>query len=303
MFVFIFLIIYTGRDFGPMLKAERNGDKYCTDVQQENIDGGFKNPRAINMLFPVSILIVSLIGSLLYLGEGDSLRDILGSADPFKAMLWASLFSFTTAAIMSLLTKTLNAEEVMDAAYEGFSPMLLAVAILTFAWAIAGVNNGLHTADYVVSLLGENLDPWMLSALIFIVAAATSFATGTSWSTMAILIPLVIPLSWTVMGAHGIQDYEHFYLLYSAVAATMAGSVWGDHCSPISDTTILSSIASSCDHIEHVRTQLPYAMTVAFASLLFAILPTSFGAPWWLGMLLGSGILYIIIRFYGEEEA
>ena len=117
---------------------------------------------------------------------------------------------------------------------------------------------------------------------------------------MGILFPLAMPLTWAVMTTQGQAGPEHMHILYSSISAILAGAVWGDHCSPISDTTILSSLASGCDHIEHVRTQLPYAMTVGAVAILFGSLMTALGSPWWLGMSLGIIVLWSILRLYGK---
>jgi Na+/H+ antiporter NhaC len=136
--------------------------------------------------------------------------------------------------------------------------------------------------------------------IIFILAAFTAFATGSSWGSMGILVPLVIPLTWAVMKASGFSGPDDMHILYSSIASVLAGSVWGDHCSPISDTTILSSMASGCDHIEHVRTQLPYALLVGAVALGVGSVPVAFGMPWWLGIILGAGLLYLVLRLVGQ---
>jgi Na+/H+ antiporter NhaC len=118
---------------------------------------------------------------------------------------------------------------------------------------------------------------------------------------MGILTPLVIPLTWAVMQSRGLAGAEHMHLLYSSVAGILAGSVWGDHCSPISDTTILSSMASGCNHIEHVRTQLPYALLVGGVALGAGSLPVAFGMPWWVGLLAGVVLLFAALRLFGRD--
>jgi Na+/H+ antiporter NhaC len=141
----------------------------------------------------------------------------------------------------------------------------------------------------------------LIPAIVFILAAITAFTTGTSWGTMAILMPLIIPLAWAVMTVNGIADPSGMHILYSAVACCLAGAVWGDHCSPISDTTVLSSVASGCDHIEHVRTQLPYAMLVGIVGLLIGTVPGGFGMPPWLSIVIGIVILASILRLLGKK--
>jgi Na+/H+ antiporter NhaC len=141
---------------------------------------------------------------------------------------------------------------------------------------------------------------------VFVLSAFTAFATGSSWGVMGIMMPLAIPLTWAVMAANGLTEGgEHLHILYAAVAAVMAGAVWGDHCSPISDTTILSSLASGCDHIDHVRTQLPYAVVVGAVAVIVGTLPAGYGVPWWIVLPLAAVLLLLGLRYGGElaEEA
>jgi Na+/H+ antiporter NhaC len=163
------------------------------------------------------------------------------------------------------------------------------------------VTEVIHTADFLVSILGETIPPAIIPMLVFCLAAATGFATGSSWGAMGILMPLVLPLTWAILETNGVADASHYYILYSTVACVLAGSVWGDHCSPISDTTILSSLASSCDHIEHVRTQLPYAFLVGIVAIGAGTLPTGFGFPWWLSMILSMGLLLGFLMLFGHK--
>ena len=118
---------------------------------------------------------------------------------------------------------------------------------------------------------------------------------------MGILLPLVMPLTWAVMSSNGMTDLGSYHIMYSAVACILAGSVWGDHCSPISDTTILSSMASGCDHLDHVRTQLPYALVVGSVAVLIGTIPAGFGVPWWLSMIVGAAILVAGLRYFGKS--
>jgi Na+/H+ antiporter NhaC len=141
----------------------------------------------------------------------------------------------------------------------------------------------------------------LIPAIAFVLAAITAFTTGTSWGTMAILMPLIIPLSWAVMVVHGIADPSGMHIMYSSIACVLAGAVWGDHCSPISDTTVLSSIASGCNHIEHVRTQLPYALLVGGASLFIGTIPAGYGLPPWVSLLVGAAVLYAILKTFGRR--
>jgi Na+/H+ antiporter NhaC len=173
--------------------------------------------------------------------------------------------------------------------------------ILVLAWSLSDLTATLNTASYLVTLLADSLPVALIPAIVFILAAFTAFTTGTSWGTMAILMPLIIPLSWAVMTVNGVADPSGMHILYSAVACCLAGAVWGDHCSPISDTTVLSSVASGCDHIEHVRTQLPYAMLVGIVALLVGTVPGGFGMPPWLSIVLGIVILASILKLLGKK--
>ena len=149
-------------------------------------------------------------------------------------------------------------------------------------------------------MLGDSLSPYMLPTIIFLLAAATAFATGSSWGVMAILMPLIIPLCWAVLQNHGIADTEHMHIFYSSIACVMTGAVWADHCSPISDTTVLSSLATGCDHMDHVRTQIPYALLGGMAAIFIGVLPAGYGLPWFL--LLPSGAIALVVthRFLGK---
>ncbi len=216
--------------------------------------------------------------------------------------MWASLASMMVAALLSMGQKIMTLEEVVNSWFHGARDMLMAMIILILAWSLGEVTDILKTADFLVSIMGDSIPVFILPAMVFVLAAATAFATGSSWGAMGILFPLAMPLTWAVMVSQGQAGPEDMHILYSAVSAILAGAVWGDHCSPISDTTILSSLASGCDHIEHVRTQLPYAMTVGGTAILFGSIMTALGTPWWLGMSLGLLVLWLIIKFYGKPS-
>jgi len=314
---FVFMVSYTGRDFGPMLEAERmaqeHGSEHAdpeSDSNQETesiepVEG--KPQRAFNAYIPVLVMILGVLIGLYVTGRDASsdlanptLKDIIGNANSYTALMWASLSSMMTAALLTLVQKIMSLEEVVNAWFQGVRAMLMAMIILILAWSIGEVSDVLRTADFLVSVLGDSLPTFVLPTMVFVLAAATAFATGSSWGAMGILFPLAMPLTWAVMVAQGQAGPEHMHILYSAISAILAGAVWGDHCSPISDTTILSSLASGCDHIEHVRTQLPYALTVGAVAVLFGSIMTALGSPWWLGMSLGLVILWLILRFYGK---
>ena len=308
---FVLTVANLGRDFGPMYDAEARarttGQVLAADADVDAAARGQADEltlkegrpvRALNAILPIVVLIGAVLTGLYVTGSGDELRDIIGSADSYAALMWGSLLGVVVAAALTLAQRTLTMSEVVDAWYAGLKSMLFAMIILVLAWSLSGVSEQLHTAEYLVSVLGDSLHPGVVPALVFVLASATAFATGSSWATMGILLPLVLPLVWAVL-----QAAEHGYaihVLYSTVACVLAGAVLGDHCSPISDTTILSSMASGCDHVDHVRTQLPYALTVGTVATLFGSLPTGFDVPWWLCLPVAAAVLYAIVRWVGR---
>jgi len=295
---------------GPMYAAEvraRNGQVSPINsmdtpaIQGDNLEpkAGVKM-RAINAFIPIIVLIVSLLAGLYITGEGENLTDIIGSANSYVAMLWASLLGAMTAAIMTITQKILTTHETVDAWFGGVRAMLFAMIVLILAWALSDISMALHTADYLVSILADSLPAQMVPATVFVLSAITAFTTGTSWGTLGILMPLVVPLCWAVMQVNGMATPEHMHILYSAIACNLAGAVWGDHCSPISDTTVLSSMASGCDHIEHVRTQMPYALLVGFVAIIIGTVPGAYGLSPIISILLGGVILIGILNYFGK---
>ena len=257
--------------------------------------------RAINAFVPLLVLIVALISGLYVTGSGDTITAIIGSADAYKSMLWASLLGAMVAALMTLGQGILSGHETVDAWFGGVKAMLFAMIVLILAWSLADVAVDLNTAAYLVLILADSLSPPMVPATVFVLSAATAFTTGTSWGTLGILMPLVIPLTWAVLEVNGMASPEHMHILYSAIACNLAGAVWGDHCSPISDTTVLSSMASGCDHIEHVRTQMPYALTIGTVAIGVGTIPGGYGFPPLVSIMLGMVILYLVLKVLGKR--
>jgi len=310
---FVFMVAWLRRDYGPMYTAEMRARTTgavsgvsesaaaMNDDTHEIAPIAGKPQRAFNAGIPVGVLILGVMVGLYTSGEGETLRDIIGSANSYQALMNGSLAGVLAAILLSVGQRILTLEQTIEAWYAGLKSMMLAMIILIMAWALSSVTEVLHTAEFLVSVLGDSIAPGFIPTLVFLLAAATGFATGSSWGAMGILMPLVIPLAWAVLEVNALADPSHYFIIYSTVACVLAGSVWGDHCSPISDTTILSSMASSCDHIAHVRTQLPYAFTVGGVAVLAGTLPTGFGMPWWISMGVSALILYAILRFYGRE--
>jgi Na+/H+ antiporter NhaC len=311
-FLFVLAVATTGRDFGPMYKAEvraRQGQVMSAGAEEmpslhaDQLEAKANIPlRAINAFVPLLVLIVSLVGGLIFTGEGDSITDIIGSADAYKAMMWASLLGAVTAAVMTTGQGILSGHETVDAWFGGVKAMLFAMIVLVLAWSLSAITVDLNTANYLVSILADTLSPQLVPTIVFVLSAITAFTTGTSWGTLGILMPLVIPLTWAVLGANGLADQEHMHILYSAIASNLAGAVWGDHCSPISDTTVLSSMASGCDHIEHVRTQMPYAVLAGAVAVFIGTIPGGYGFPPLFSILAGIGVLLFVLNRIGRQS-
>ncbi len=309
---FVLMIILSGREFGPMLTAERKA-RQTSLMEMEMTNNVAKPAHIIDALIPLTVLIFGTIIGLIATGYDTSvwqsemgffskLSATIGAANSYKALLWASLASLLTAIVVTLLRGSMEFGKVMEEMVEGFKSMFNAVLILTMAWSIALVTKDMHTAEFVSQLLVQwSLSPMAVPVLTFILAALIGFSTGTSWGTMAILYPLILPSSWLLCQEQGLSVEASMPLFYNVVASVLAGSVMGDHCSPISDTTIMSSLASSCNHLQHVRTQMPYALTVGGVALLLGVLPTALGLPSWVAFLMASAVLWIVVRFVGKK--
>ena len=319
---FILMLIFTGRDFGPMYKIEnrvdikplklKDGENGVVEDKEFSPKQGVK-PRAFNALIPVMVVVFGTMTGLFYTGieavpwDSDlsfsrNLSQVIGNADSYRALLWASLSGVFVAIALSVSQNLLDLRESMDSMVDGFRLMLTAVLILTLAWALASLTEDLHTAEFISSsLIQWEVSPYLVPAVAFVLAAIVAFSTGSSWGTMAILYPLMLPAVWLLAQNAGLSYDESITIFHNVVSVILAGSVLGDHCSPISDTTIMSSLASQCNHISHVRTQLPYALSVGFVSLFIGTIPTAYGFPVWLSFGLGFSILFLIIRFVGKK--
>ncbi len=303
-------------DFGPMRQAEKRAREHglvlaedaapIADYGSQEVEPPADIPkRAFNAILPIATVVgVTLLG--LYLTGSDGLADgeasvrtILQNADSTRALLWGSLSGMLLALLLALAQKLLSIRQAMGAMMGGFKAMFMALVVLVLAWALASICSQLHTADYLVGIVSGNVTPVWLPALTFVLSAATAFATGSSWGTMGILEPLVIPIchSLSLTAGHEVGSEPYTLYMLASIAAVLAGSIWGDHCSPISDTTILSSMATGCDHIAHVRTQLPYAFTIGLIGILVGSIPSAFGLSPWISVLAGS--LLVVGGVYG----
>jgi Na+/H+ antiporter NhaC len=312
--IFGFMVAFSGRDFGPMLRAERRArtmGKVLRDgaVPLADFESGALEPpagkphRSINAVLPILVVVGSVLlfiylggrKATLEAGEPLDLKNIVGNADSYAALLWATALGCMVALVMTVGQRILSLNQAVEAWAQGIKAILPAMVILTLAWAIGMVTGEIHTADYLVDLLGGRLSAQWVPALVFVLSGITSFATGSSWGTMGILMPLVIPL------AHNLAPGNEV-ILVGSISSVLAGSVWGDHCSPISDTTVLSSMASSSDHIDHVNTQLPYALFVGGVGIVVGDIATAFGIPFWVSWVVGIAILWAVLRGLGRHS-
>jgi Na+/H+ antiporter NhaC len=312
MIVFVGLVAWTGRDFGAMARAERRAFHEGGSCGRGPIPRRTSTRRRRRPLrrpgggtpwcpwrwsspWPSGHRDHGRQGALAE-GVEPTVRNIFGHASSVTALLWgAGLGCAAAIAVATVARGGPSFGQTVDAAVDGMRAMLPACLILVLAWSLGAVCRDVGTAPYVVSLVGDGLPPALLPTVVFLTAAVVSFATGTSWGTMAILFPVVVPLAHALGGGEG-------PIMMGAMGSILAGAVFGDHCSPISDTTVLSSVASSCDHIDHVRTQLPYALVVGAVAVLFCELPVSAGVyPPWVGVGLGALVLFALVRWRGQD--
>jgi len=301
MIAFVFLHIIMGRDFGPMKTAEDSakakgpGENSQAGPSQNTPDSSppavaQQSPRAIKALVPLGGLILFHITGLWVDGGGPALlrqggsllnwvywRDVISAAENTHLILdYAALFGLALALLCSQLFGSLSMPVIINCFKRGIKRAMIPFVILILAWSLKNCCDSLKTGEFLTTILAGRVSPHWFPPAVFLVASVTSFATGTSYGTMAILIPTAIPVAFALDG----NSYGLTTMI--SLGAVLDGAIFGDHCSPISDTTIMSSIASSCDLMHHVRTQLPYSLFVAALALLFAYLPSAFGlAPGW----------------------
>ncbi len=314
--LFVLMTSVMNRDFGPMAEAEQRaatkgelhkpGATLATDTSSELMSPkkGLTY-RWWNAALPVLTVIVVVLAGLYTTGRTSvgpdaSLREVFAEADPFSTLLWGSLAGCLVAILISIGQRMLTVQECIDAWLGGMKAMMIAMIILTLAWSLGSVTEAIGTAQYLSLLLSDRVSLQLIPLIVFVTCAAMAFATGTSWGTMAIMLPLVIPLTVSLGGAATYPGGDQMEILLGATASVLAGAIFGDHCSPISDTTILSSTASACDHMDHVRTQLPYAVLVGLIGMLLGNVGTAYGLPPW-GALLGGGfLLFLFLQFRGR---
>ena len=283
--VFIIVMTCLNIDYGPMRTHELNaakGDLYTTPERPfAGVEEMKFNPngKVIDLVLPVLVLVGCCVGSMVYVGYQNGGTDLItafANTSAFDALPLGSLIALIINMIYFMVRRSMKFTELMDCLPEGFKQMVPAILILCLAWTIGDVTKGLGAPEFVAGIV-KNLSGSLyalLPAVVFIIAAFLGFATGTSWGTFTILLPIVIPVfsGGTPAVDLTVGDLNNNLLMIS-IAATLGGAVMGDHCSPISDTTIMASSGAQCYHLNHVATQLPYAMTVAvvcFANYILA---------------------------------
>ncbi len=346
--VLIPMIALTGRDFGPMLKAERRrmrGDSLGADEptapeQAEDLPDDMP-ARWFNAVLPIVVTLGMVIWLLVATGKeklanvssdvAPTLRDILGAADSSFALQYGALVGLAVVVLLASVQRLLSSTQIVRAAGAGARVVLPAIAILWCASALSRMTGSksvegepttiayqhqdhrLYTGDFLAQLIIEpdqtpntenqaSESTWtvkLLPTVVFLLAAALSFATGTSFGTMGILLPIVVTLTHALLGAAGASGTDPIML--ATVGSVLAGAVFGDHCSPISDTTILSSQSCACDHIAHVVTQLPYAVLVAAVSIVCGTLPLGWGVSVWILLPLQVVALYLVLMLVGQR--
>ncbi len=321
---------------GGMINPEDSGADLTELEDLDPVEG--INPKAYNAIIPVGIIVFGTLIGLLFTGFeslqkellainatsdytswgaiwaemgsldlpadsfGQKLGTLIGASDSYTALLWASLSSLMVAIILTLSQKIMSLQETIETVIKGFKTMIPAIMILVLAWSLALVTEDMQTASFLAKLIDGAIAPWLIPTFTFLLAGFVAFSTGSSWSTMALVYPLILPAAWQLCMNEGFPADEAMSIFYNVVSAVLAGSVLGDHCSPISDTTILSSLASGCNHIDHVRTQIPYALTVGGISIAAGTIPSAIGFPPLLSFILGIVLIVLVVEFVGKKS-
>jgi len=291
--VMVFFLSVTDFDFGPMKKAEEAGSLERTDVERK--EEAVRKGTVPDLVLPILTLIVCSILGMLYVGgyfEGRSFAEAIGE-NPTAGLTLGTFAALVVAMLLYIPRKLMTLREFMAGVIDGIKTMIPALTILILAWALGGVcremiGTGLFVSDFVIT---ADLSFSFLPAIVFAVAAFLSFSMGTAWGTFGILLPIV---SMLCVGNEGAVGAEGAAVLIPALGATLAGSVYGDHCSPISDTTILASTGAQCEHLRHVETQLPYATLVAVVCFAGYLVAGFVRNPW---ITIAASVLLLFLAF------
>lgn len=318
--VFVFCIAWTGRDYGAMRMAEMrvaddDGPPVAADPQgpvaHSPSPDAPRPGRTVYAIVPIALTFVFILAGLWWTGltdrEGrpivadgtlDYLQQLLRNANSARAFFVASAIGFVVAAGWVLADRALTLREVGRASMISMRAISAAVVILFLAWTISAACQDVGTATYLVAIFQEALHPLAFSLIVFLLSCLVAFSTGSSFSTMAILLPNVVPLAFSV-GEN--SDIGGVALVIMSTGAVLEGAIFGDHCSPISDTTILSSISCECDPIDHVRTQIPYAVTAMLIAVVAGYIPVALGLPAPAALVIGIVAVFAAVRLLGRR--
>ena len=288
------LVAWTGRDFGPMRRSESLA---AASEITPHADEGLKCSWMLAAM-SLSLCLFAMLGTMLITGNAGESRILhrLISGDPYISLLAAGVVGWMVALLGTLTfhfaERTFQWRDLTCPSLAGAARMLPAMLILWLAWTLSTITDAEHlgTGSYLAGQLAGRVPLWLMPSSIFVLASVCSLCTGTSWGTIALLTPLVTPLVVSLTNSSDPSDPS----LLAAIGAVLAGAIFGDHCSPLSDTTVLSSQATSCNHIEHVRTQLPYALLAAGVALFAGTLPLGLGLSSWLALPLACGVLVVV---------
>ena len=314
LLLIVFLTIWLGRDIGPMRQVEAaraSAGAATAEAGESSPEPGRAKRSILLTLIPLVLLVASVFGGLYADGlakldstaSGDSLQRVIqafGKADADIVFVTATAFASVVALLLlRFLARPRISESVTVVFFEGMRQMFLPVLILVFAFTLSSVIQELETANWLVGVMDGNFPVAALPAVVFLLAAVMSFSVGSSWGTMGLLTPLCIPIAGALTGLEsGVAPGP---VVIATIGAVLAGAVFGDHCSPISDTTIVAAFASGCDAIEHVRTQIPYALIGAGIAVGFGYLPAGMGVNPFLLLFIGGLACWVTIRFVGSR--
>lgn len=321
--IFVVMSSLTLYEFGPMKKAEQKARarKDSESIQIPQVSS-FEEIQPIegikltvwNAIIPIGTLIIGALIAFYWSGyttilAGDNqtlitlmktaplsfngIFEALSASDASVALFQAALLASIVAILMAVLERIMTIKQALDEWVSGMKAIAVTCVILLLAWSLGGVIGNVGTANYLVGILKGTIPYWILPSLIFVLGGIISFATGTAYGTMSILMPLTIPLAWAVSPDMG--------FVITATSGVLTGAIFGDHCSPISDTTILSSMGTGCNHIDHVQTQIYYAIFVAIIAILFGYIPAGFGIAWYICIPIAVVVMYVGLKVIGEK--
>jgi Na+/H+ antiporter NhaC len=311
LLVFVPMIALLRRDFGPMLRCEQDAIRRDDDDKQI-VEAAKPTEQASGhwwiAVIPIAVLLCAFFVLLVLTGrhalEDSStatIGDCLAEGNSYIALLYSTVISLITTFLLVHFTRALDFDKSKDAMANGAAAIVPSLTILWFAWSLSAVLGDIGCGEFISNSIRDiGLQKEWLPTAIFVVSALVSFATGTSFGTMALMMPLSISTAVKLIGGEPAAIAAD-PVFVATIGSVLAGSVFGDHCSPISDTTVLSSQASGCDHLAHVNTQLPYALTVAGVSIVFGTIPAGFGMHPLVCLVAGIVALVIIVRVVGRE--